>query len=87
MAAHPMDVIGVISSVALVPLAGLMYRWSKLLDKVAQTVYGVNGNNGLNAVVRANEVRLDDIEKLGIRTDERMQRHDERLRAVEKSAA
>ena len=37
--------LGTISTLVLIPIIGLLFKWSVLLQKIAQTVYGENGNN------------------------------------------
>lgn len=55
--------LGAISTLVLVPIIPLLYKWSLLLQKIAQTVYGENGNNGLKRQVGLIEDRIDTLER------------------------
>lgn len=62
--------LGAISTLILVPMIPLMYKWSLLLQKIAQTVYGENGDNGLKKKVSELDHRLDSIERMIGRREE-----------------
>lgn len=55
--------LGAVSTVVLIPIIGLLYKWSLLLQKIAQTIYGENGNNGLKRRVGEIDDRLLVVER------------------------
>ena len=66
-----MATLGAISTLILLPMIPLMYKWSLLLQKIAQTVYGENGDNGLKKKVNDLDDRVDQIERnLGRRAED-----------------
>ena len=63
--------LGAISTLVLIPIIGLLYKWALLLNKISQTVYGENGNNGLKSTVRDAIHRLEHLERhLGRRAED-----------------
>ena len=64
--------LGTISTLVLIPIIGLLFKWSVLLQKIAQTVYGENGNNGLKSAVKNAVDRIEQLERhLGRRSEDR----------------
>lgn len=55
--------LGAVSTLALIPIVPLMYKWSMLLQKISQTMYGENGDNGMKRTLKEAVDRIETLER------------------------